>query len=102
MSHTPGPWHIEDRNEEGPLAVIGSDGLPVAFAFFPRDGSDYDANARLIAAAPALLAALQLTLIRLVECDEWLRDHEEYWGLDPAIASARAAIRAATGEGVEA
>ena len=57
MTHTPGPWYangdcIEAAGEEGPrdrtIAVV--------------HGTDQHANARLIAASPALLAACKLAL----------------------------------------
>lgn len=50
--HTPGPWVIH-MTPKAPLMVRDSRGLEIArVARFP----DRDANARLIAAAPALLA----------------------------------------------
>jgi len=68
MSHTPGPWTI-DPNEDYPLAVIrvdeDNDGIGVC-----EIGTEYQptradatpeqfANARLIAAAPEMLEALE-------------------------------------------
>jgi len=59
MSHTPGPWTVES---DGTTLVM--DGQIVATAIAP-DGARIDeqrANARLIAAAPDLLVALQAVL----------------------------------------
>ena len=48
MGYTPGPWTVEDQK------VIG-DGVKVCTI---QDRTEWEANARLIAAAPALLEAL--------------------------------------------
>jgi hypothetical protein len=62
--HTPGPWHIGMK--PGPI-IYGPSGEQVA-CLFPAmlDNQENKANARLIAAAPALLEALQETLRVLV------------------------------------
>ncbi len=63
--HTPGPWYVSKRNplrviESGPraltLATVGTNGHGVT-----AEGAqaEAEANARLIAAAPKLLEALQ-------------------------------------------
>ena len=87
MSHTPGPWTVDSQN--GQLWIVGD----------PRDNARTivaqmmsanvtpatDANARLIAAAPDMLAALQWAM----EHAEWSNDIET--GTDPirlAIAKA--------------
>lgn len=56
MQHTPGPWHVIrlSRPEIGERAIIDSDGDTVC-----NPSPMGEANARLIAAAPAMLAALQ-------------------------------------------
>jgi hypothetical protein len=56
MAHTPGPWAVEWSEEEGNdgVTVESPDG-PVAFRVLEVD-------ARLIAAAPDLLAAAKLVL----------------------------------------
>lgn len=57
--HTPGPWHLFDE-----LTICAKDNGSVAFAYGPsfpersQVGREAMANARLIAAAPDLLAAL--------------------------------------------
>lgn len=51
-AHTPGPWHVDAHTN-----VMAAGGL-VAFPGIAA-GFDQKANARLIAAAPALLSALK-------------------------------------------
>ena len=54
--HTPGPW-----NYKSPLEVVGSDGTTIKLIGLTHAQYETDeANARLIAAAPELLEALQL------------------------------------------
>lgn len=92
MPHTPGPWQV---NRSDPLHVCDADGesrgcSPIAFVQVGNDGRwTAKANARLIAAAPDLLAALQELLADKYLSDPINRDR---------MANARAAIRAATGQ----
>lgn len=57
MVHTPGPWDVQDPLGGGPNEWIFADGLYIAEVDGERE--EADANARLIAAAPDLLAALK-------------------------------------------
>lgn len=66
--HTPGPWHVSDVDAVNPR-IDGSDGRGIAHATqrdpHPITGQGISiqqamANARLIAAAPDLLKALEL------------------------------------------
>lgn len=56
-SHTPGPWWM-DTGTDG--AVIHND---VTIASIPKDAAAWEANAKLIAAAPKLLESAEMTLI---------------------------------------
>ena len=59
--HTPGPWKIGAREGEN-LPILDSAGNNLALADFAEVANNADkveANARLIAAAPELLAALK-------------------------------------------
>ncbi len=93
--HTPGPWRVglaDDTvvtTQDGDEIVLvqGDYGDPTAWPVM-------EANARLIAAAPELLEALQ-GLLQLV--DE-LRADDPNWVLVPEVIAARAAITKATGE----
>jgi len=66
-THTPGPWELgEDGVWLG--SVYSEDGLRIALVYGewdidePRPREEGEANARLIAAAPELLKALELLL----------------------------------------
>lgn len=59
--HTPGPWKI-DQNAELPLAIIESGEMGYGIAEIGERNPINLANARLIAAAPDLLAALKALL----------------------------------------
>ena len=99
QGHTPGPWHVEDAPDSG-LIFIRSHPAEVSLANI-RKGQDHpnDANARLIAAAPELLEALQSILFQ-AGCRE-ARDlgNLNYDRLHAVEAQARAAIARATGQG---
>ena len=94
--HTPGPWrvvvgpkynsHITATNGfAGPGGIINVT-LPRSIAF--PSSAEGQANARLIAAAPEMLAALRA----FVEtCDGWA-------GFESRVERGKSAIAAATGE----
>lgn len=104
VQHTPGPWKLEHTSGgDGGGCCVVVDGMP------PRNGIAYvqaqvddpynyarNANARLIAAAPELLAALlpmvQFAMIFHVDCPDRAA------AVQAKIDAARAAIAKATGE----
>jgi hypothetical protein len=59
--HTPGPWQFNEYSHYTDFTIWGGDGsFPIVTEFDDRgDHTVTTANARLIAAAPDLLAALQ-------------------------------------------
>lgn len=63
VQHTPGPWDISSRsiNQYGiRRQFVSTADKPVALVYgTPQEEDDNDANARPIAAAPDLLAALE-------------------------------------------
>lgn len=109
--HSPGPWTIGFKGHNINM-IYGGDGIAVAQTFLPlhtgvdeipklennpRWASEL-ANARLIAAAPDLLAAVRA-------CEKWIVDLAEsgdagFWdaGKTEEVKAARAAIAKATGE----
>lgn len=58
-SHTPGPWHVAHSPTYGEPFVTNANGkLCLTGSIGPKDSATAEANARLIAAAPDLAAAL--------------------------------------------
>lgn len=62
MSHTPGPWYVEDGFVWRDNETIADPHCSLLF-----DSEEMEDNARLIAAAPDLLAALESLLAVCVE-----------------------------------
>jgi len=97
MSHTPGPWHWSDRypmvsSGEKTWSLIGEDGYGILSCDGVENspqGLNDEANARLIAAAPDLLEAIQ-----------GIRSFVEMFNGD--LTKIDAAIAKATGESHEA
>lgn len=93
---TIGPWHTGGH---GNRTVYAADGYAVANAIVyhgqPTHAAEAAANARLIAAAPELLAALQNA--RNVLAAMATGDLKTIKKDSPALAEARAAIAKATG-----
>lgn len=93
---TPGPWRVHQGH------VIGADDLRVAFieAGFGltklREKEECDANARLIAAAPAMHAALQ-TVLAFLDHDPHSKDSERAEMLEREMERQ---VRAVLGEAV--
>ena len=98
VKHTPGPWKIDfgyPRGLPGGISTMNG-GRPVTrFNTFARPTSpEALANARLIAAAPELLEALEWYASDAVSCCE-INTHEEF---ERFTERARAAIARARGE----
>lgn len=87
--HTPGPWTTDGAARTNDLDVISPAGrITLIDCEFSDESEDVlTANARLISAAPELLAALEGLLNALPSATT-----------HPAIKAARAAIAKATGE----
>ena len=98
-AHTPGPWRVIIDDDGNPLsgrpsvqasdeldcAIVHWDGFVQEYWRSARGDKEIQANARLIAAAPDLLEALE-GVVRVADRDT------------PEFAAARAAIARATGE----
>jgi hypothetical protein len=102
MSHTPGPWHVDDVAN---FCAFSADGKRVSYCYSAHsDRSDEEAaaNARLIAAAPELLEACKEQIIRLTDLFDrherptYNRDAQS--DLDLILASGLAAIAKAEGK----
>lgn len=61
QKHTPGPWHVGIR--DGYPDIFDKDGHWLASIPWDAELIDVQSNARLIAAAPELLEALQEVLV---------------------------------------
>ena len=91
--HTPGPWAVGSKS--GHIETANAWRMSIAICYNKDSKADgvskeeFEANARLIAAAPELLEAL----------NTWLKQYsaEEYEDC-PEVVQTRAAIAKATGE----
>ncbi len=96
VEHTPGPWHVERDGTMNPTIRVENGGtIAKLIDSNPSIFFDHEANARLIAAAPDLLAALESAIEQIegMGIEEWAGAE----GLD--LAAARAALTLARGEG---
>lgn len=84
--HTPGPWSV--REDIG--AVFDRDGLPIATGG-SESYEEYQANARLIAAAPELLEACK-------QAYDVIDDMDGPWNLDRIYNTLKVAIAKAEGK----
>ena len=91
MNHTPGPWHYDPDGEVWATRVNGQDVTICPEWLWARSLRDEGmANARLIAAAPELLEALQ-DLLEFLDPNECIGDE---WAL---VARAKVAVDKALG-----
>lgn len=110
MGHTPGPWAVNPFCAQVDCQKFCDDGtlVPVCQLLWPTkycSEDETEANARLIAAAPELLEALEdatmfLDLVRMRARREG--DAGQAAEADDALNNARAAIAKAKGEDGEA
>ena len=97
MTHTPGPWYVkrqEDLDPSGNGYVWAVKGKPESDKHYVQNPAyaNSEANARLIAIAPALLAALKALLESIENVDfSVLDDHGRTYDRIP-WAQAEAAI----------
>lgn len=102
FKHTPGPWHFFPSADGFPRVYLGGGYPSVRELFGPyivinscepsADMAGHEANARLIAASPDLLEALQETVAKF----DAAPDSVKYTAL--GINKCRAAIAKATGQ----
>ena len=95
--HTPGPWHVGDRNMLLGTYIRDENGFCVAVANTPNNERaryiDEAANSRLIAAAPELLAALEA----MTAAFDWQAPNANP-AINTAVEAARTAIANALGQ----
>jgi len=89
MKHTPGPWIVSLWENEIFVRALDDENECADICTMTDDEEDMQANARLIAAAPELLEALQLAdrVLRDRDLDEYLAG--EYQIIEDAIAKAQ-------------
>lgn len=91
--HTPGPWGIRYDYVVQAQSFDGGRLVPVAQPYGVNgDGTDLFANARLIAAAPELLEALEIAQAFMAGFE----DDESQAGIQDNLRQIRAAISKAT------
>ncbi len=98
--HTPGPWRIKQSDSGHWFVVSGGTGNPIAQTLRKVWRTEDEANARLIAAAPDLLAALEKLAQYADTCELFLRETHpgKADALGKRVSCARAAIAKAKGE----
>lgn len=92
MSHTPGPWRVFDNADHFIIGIgeLNGDGITdCGFGIWRGKSEEAQANARLIAAAPDLLAVLPDLLDHYLTCYDG--------NYDQLATDARAAIAKAEG-----
>ena len=102
-THTPGPWLVDDYlsrahdgYEEGTRCITTTDGVLVALTARGGKVVRHENDAKLIASAPDMLAALQDVLARIEDVNQWWMNEPTKGGLDVKMiraAVARAAVR---------
>ena len=95
MTHTEGPWVASVPKKEKHMQArwITGNGFFIAKAYW-HDGQPVDGNARLIAAAPELLEALE-SVLTAIRWSGWSIDDPKW--KEPMV-EARRAIAKANGE----
>jgi hypothetical protein len=105
--HTPGPWVVGVSHDGKQFMIVGDDGEAEVAIVMPHRplqrmtmpvmlaSNDEKANARLIAAAPELLAALQ-NLMNGIDTGAITSDHDETFA--NAISRAKKALSLVRGE----
>lgn len=107
VTHTPGPWHLDDNSpdDEGFIAVlvgppnsIDEHAIALVGGRFCDHDHDVWADARVTAAAPELLDCLQNLVLTAVWDGKPYHEHREMRVPEMAIEHARAAIAKARGQ----
>lgn len=101
--HTPGPWRIENDTDGERFHIVGGalGSVVTTIDYLREPDSEEEANARLIAAAPLLLKALEQLVLAASAIRDGERDEMALAGYAWADDVARAAIREARGEKVQ-
>jgi len=100
--HTPGPWFVQRHQESSTRAITTTPGSAkgdIANVWAGLGSKDVEADARLIAAAPDLLAALieAKEQYAALLADSLQKSHKHLVEQSPVLVAASAAIAKATG-----
>ena len=99
VKHTPGPWKIVGTETE-PWTIAGPNGTS-SIAEVTYMGGNAEANARLIAASPMMLAACEAALDGFHYTREYVGEamlpETKGWSWYDAVLTIKAAIQTATG-----
>ena len=96
-AYSPAPWRVEDTHPEHCCLYINSSpGVPGDVAVLYGDPTERMADARVVAAAPELLAALR-EMTALTEKLTLAPDVDVFMGFVEALGKSRDAIAKATG-----
>lgn len=95
-NHTPGPWHVTAGHRSiRPSFISPGENGGFAICEMYADGRDFTANARLIAAAPQLLAVLE----ELSESAAYWSEYDVPIGIVDRINDAIATARSGRADG---
>ena len=102
-THTSGPWKVRESKSGFPSEIVTVEKNPYGSETFVAHAFGPLSNARLIAAAPELFAALKRIVEYDDECDcgfmiEGDSDHSQHCKETEMILAGRAAIRKAEGK----
>lgn len=97
VNYTPGSWYVGNypmSSDASPVGIYSDKGMVAntwrSYSPHPLSQAEAEANAKLIAAAPEMLAALQRMVTSMVNSAPHHRDPE-------ALDAAMAALKKATG-----
>jgi hypothetical protein len=96
--HTPGPWN-DERDLAGTISDTNGEEIAMTMTVggYPEARAEERANARLIAAAPEMLVALQFAMENLELANPIVEHAGHVTSIPSAMRKASAAIAKATG-----
>lgn len=97
--HTPGPWHFTSESTQWHYIHSYENGIVAEVRKRSNTNEEGEANARLIAAAPKMLAALEDACFLLNKCGiNWKEAASMADSMKRSATDARAIIAEATGK----
>ncbi len=96
-THTPGPWKVTLKGDVAYRSTYEDQSYGMWVELANVYGENVEPDARLIAAAPDLLKALQMAEKKLLELEHMVGGGDDEISVEGEILTARAAIARATG-----